>query len=84
VREQPRRRPVRGTHPWHIHTGTCATGGGILGDGAACPPLRPGSNGAASALAHIAVQLVPGDNYHVNVHRSPQALGEIIGCGDLR
>lgn len=73
-----------GTHPWHIHTGTCANSGGIVGAASAYPPLQPGSNGAASAIAHVAVQLVPGENYHVNVHRSPQALGEIVGCGDLR
>ncbi|MBR9990486.1 MAG: hypothetical protein KFH98_12065 [Gemmatimonadetes bacterium] len=73
-----------GTHPWHIHTGTCGSGGGIVGDAAAYPPLRPGSGGTASATALVGVQLIPGQSYHVNVHRSPQALGEILGCGDLR
>jgi hypothetical protein len=73
-----------GSHPWHIHRGTCATGGAIVGDAGAYPVLRPTSAGAATATAHIRVQLVPGEGYHVNVHRSPQALGQIIGCGDLR
>jgi superoxide dismutase, Cu-Zn family len=73
-----------GAHPWHVHRGTCATGGDIVGDPAAYPILRPTSAGAATATAHIAVQLVPGESYHVNVHRSAQALGEVIGCGDLR
>jgi hypothetical protein len=73
-----------GTHPWHIHHGSCATGGGIVGDAGAYPPLRPGSNRSASATAHITVELIPGQSYHVNVHRSPQALNEIIGCGDMR
>lgn len=72
------------THPWHIHRGTCETGGAIVGDPAAYPPLRPTSAGAANATAHIRVQLVPGENYHVNVHRSPAALDQIIACGDLR
>jgi hypothetical protein len=72
------------THPWHVHAGTCASGGGIVGDPAAYPALQPNSAGAASATAILRVQLVPGDSYHVNVHRSPQALDEIIGCGDLR
>jgi hypothetical protein len=73
-----------GTHPWHVHIGTCASGGGIAGDPSAYPPLRPDTNGSASAVAHLTVQLIPGDDYHVNVHRSPEALGEIVGCGDLR
>jgi hypothetical protein len=73
-----------GTHPWHIHRGTCATGGGIVGDANAYPALRPGAGGGATATAHIAVQLVPGEDYHVNVHRSPDALNEILACGNLR
>jgi hypothetical protein len=73
-----------GTHPWHVHVGTCASGGGIVGDAAAYPALQPNAAGSASAMAHLNVQLIPGDSYHVNVHRSPQALGEIIACGDLR
>jgi hypothetical protein len=75
---------VGGTHPWHIHRGTCATGGAIVGNPAAYPPLRPTSAGAATATAHIRVQLVPGEDYHVNVHRSPEQLGQILACGNLR
>lgn len=72
------------THPWHVHRGTCGNDQGIVGDPAAYTPLRPNSAGGASATAHILVQLVPGQSYMVNVHRSPQALNEIIGCGPLR
>lgn len=72
------------THPWHVHRGTCATGGAIVGDPAAYPPLRPNSAGAATATALIRVQLVPGEDYHINVHQSPEALNQIIACGDLR
>jgi hypothetical protein len=73
-----------GAHPWHIHRGTCASGGGIVGDANAYPVLRPTSAGAANATAYVRVQLVPGEPYHVNVHRSAQQLDQIIGCGDLR
>jgi hypothetical protein len=73
-----------GTHPWHIHRGTCASSGAIVGDADAYPTLRPTSAGAATATALIGVQLVPGESYHVNVHRSPQQMDQIIGCGDLR
>jgi hypothetical protein len=72
------------THPWHIHRGTCETGGPIVGDAAAYPPLRPTSAGGATATARIRVQLVPGEDYHVNVHRSPELLGQVVACGNLR
>lgn len=75
---------ARGAHPWHVHSGTCSTGGGIVGDPTAYPVLRPGSNGSATAEARIGVQLIPGESYHVNVHRASDALGDIIGCGNLR
>jgi hypothetical protein len=55
-----------------------------VGDANAYPPLRPNTAGAATATAHIGVQLVPGENYHINVHRSPQALNQIVACGNLR
>jgi hypothetical protein len=73
-----------GTHPWHIHEGTCASGGPIVGDADAYPMLRPGSAGTATATALVARVLVPGQNYHVNVHLSPTALGTIVACGNLR
>jgi len=73
-----------GTHPWHIHRGTCATGGPIVGDPGAYPALRPTTAGGATATAHIRVQLVPGEDYHVNIHRSPEMLNQIVACGNLR
>jgi superoxide dismutase, Cu-Zn family len=72
------------THPWHVHSGTCASGGPIVGDPAAYPPLTPGSGGSAAATAALRVPLVPGSDYHVNVHLSPTQLGTVIACGDLR
>ena len=72
-----------GQHPWHVHTGTCATGGGIVGAPGAYPVLQPGSNGSASATANLAVGLNPDERYHVNIHRSPSDLGTIVACGDL-
>lgn len=72
------------TNPWHIHRGTCGSGGAIVGDPGAYPPLRPTSAGGATATAHVRVQLVPGEDYHVNIHRSPELLDQIIACGNLR
>lgn len=72
------------THPWHVHTGTCGSGGGVVGSGQAYPALRPNASGNASATARLTVPLQRGQSYHVNVHRSPSDMGTIISCGDLR
>ena len=75
--------PADGIHPWHIHEGTCDTGGGIVGDPGAYPPLEVGDDGQASADADIDVALEDGASYHVNVHASPDDLGTVVACGDL-
>lgn len=70
--------------PWHVHFGTCATGGDIVGDPASYPVLAIAQNGRADATANVdGVQLISGEPYHVNVHLSPDELETIIACGDL-
>jgi hypothetical protein len=71
-------------HPWHVHQGTCETGGGIVGDPGRYPPLRVGAGGRALEIAVIDVELVAGQSYHVNVHRAPGDMGTIVACGNLR
>lgn len=73
-----------GTHPWHIHSGTCETGGPIVGGAAAYPPLRPDARGTTSGRAVLDMELSAGQSYHVNVHRAPDDMGTIISCGDLQ
>lgn len=75
--------PVGGEHPWHIHTGTCATGGPILGNPAAYPFLVPTAGGQDTRSATIDEVLLSVQSYHVNVHASPTDLDTIVACGDL-
>lgn len=70
-------------HPWHIHEGTCASGGPVVGPANAYPPLQVASNGAATADAHLMLTLNEARDYHVNVHASPSEMGNIISCGAL-
>lgn len=70
-------------HPWHVHVGTCASGGGIFGDASDYPTLTVAADGNASANATLDVALNEQSSYHVNVHRSPTDLGTIIACGNL-
>jgi hypothetical protein len=71
-------------HPWHVHTGTCANSGGIVGSAGNYPVLTVGSDGRASANATIGAALSEGSAYSVNVHRSSSDMGTIIACGDLK
>jgi len=70
-------------HPWHVHTGTCATGGPIVGEADDYPVLDVEADGTAEATAAIEAGMSDEARYHVNVHRSPSDLGTIIACGDL-
>lgn len=71
------------THPWHVHEGTCDTGGPIVGSANAYPAFEVGDDGAASADATIGYVLQEGGDYHVNVHGAPGDLGTIVACGNL-
>lgn len=69
--------------PWHVHQGSCGSGGPIVGEPTAYPPLEPGDAGEANATAQITTPLSAGGSYYINVHESPDALGTIVACGEL-
>jgi hypothetical protein len=79
------RNDVPGTvRPWHVHFGTCGSGGGIVGSDAAYPRLAVGSDGAAGNTVTIRdIALDPAASYHVNVHESDAQFSLLIACGDL-
>ncbi len=70
-------------HPWHVHRGTCGSGGPIVGPATAYPVLSVGANGEASASAKIDMQLGETESYYVNIHKSPSDLGTIVSCGEI-
>jgi hypothetical protein len=70
-------------HPWHVHRGSCQTGGPIEGDMMAYPDLEIGAGGTANAIATIAHRLSAGVSYFVNVHLSQDDLATIVACGNL-
>jgi len=70
-------------YPWHVHTGSCASGGPVLGAPPAYQPLTVTSGGTAAGGSVVTTGLTSGKQYHVNIHASPTAMGTIIGCGDL-
>ena len=72
------------THPWHVHVGTCAAGGDIAGPATDYPPLKTDGTGAATVTTTVHIAAPTSGNYHVNVHQSPEAMGTIVSCGDLK
>lgn len=73
-----------GRHPWRVRTGACGSGGEVIGDPEAYPPMEPNARGNASATATIGVDLDPDSEYHVTLHTSPEDLDTIVGCGELQ
>ncbi len=72
-----------GEHPWHVHRGTCGSGGPVVGSAAAYPILRPDQAGNANEVANLSVGLDPAQSYYVNIHESPQNPGSIVACAEL-
>ncbi|MGH7475111.1 MAG: hypothetical protein ACRELD_02385 [Longimicrobiales bacterium] len=71
------------THPWHVHRGSCGSGGPIVGDAADYPLLEIDADGQDRAVATIDVQLEDDEDYYINVHESPQRMSSIVACGAL-
>jgi hypothetical protein len=73
-----------GHHPWHIHEGTCETGGPIWGDQNAYAPLHVGNDGRAEGTARLLnLKLNEAKKYHANVHASASNMATIIACGNV-
>ena len=71
------------TLPWRVHKGKCSDAGApVFGDPSAYPPLVVGSDGRATATAHLGTKLNEAENYIINVHASPTSMGTIVACGD--
>lgn len=71
------------SHPWHVHEGSCGSGGPIVGDPAAYPVLTVGAGNEASADATIDVALDPSEDYYVNIHQSTSDTETIVSCGEV-
>ena len=69
--------------PWHVHFGTCATGGDIVGPSGSYPLLVVDATGSAQMTTVVAYELDRIAPYHINVHESQAALATIIACGNL-
>lgn len=69
------------SHPWHIHSGSCGTGGSVVGS-TPYPALGTSSDGTASMSTVLATP-VSGGNHFVDIHVSPSD-PTVAACGELR
>ena len=76
--------PANGTHPWHVHMGSCADKGAIVGPPAVYTPLSVDATGAARLELTLPFAPPTTGAYSVNVHMSPTQMGMIVACADLR
>lgn len=67
-----------GSHPAHIHVGTCAN------IGAVAFPLDPVVNGTSvTRLTDAFLAELQGDDHAINLHASAERIDEYIACGDI-
>jgi len=69
--------------PWHVHVGSCAKGGPVLGAASAYRALRVDGKGAAKGEATLRLVLPDSGSFYVNIHESAAAMTRIVACGDL-
>jgi len=67
------------TFAWHMHSGTCASPGGVVGSG--YPELHSGPGGTAEAAITLGVTPPATGSYLIQVHGPT---GTPISCGELR
>ncbi|MES2525340.1 MAG: hypothetical protein V4617_21795 [Gemmatimonadota bacterium] len=71
------------TRPWHIHVGSCAKSGGILGGGRSYTPITVDDKGSGTSKATLMLAVPDTGSYYVSVHESPANMSNVVACGDL-
>jgi hypothetical protein len=66
---------------WHVHIGSCATPGAILGTNELYPALVIKADGNGQATAALPLDIPRSGLYHVDLH--PSRATTILACGDL-
>lgn len=74
-----RNAPPGNTLAWHMHSGTCAAPGAVIGSG--YTELRSGPGGTAEAAVTLSVAPPAGGSFVIQVHGQT---GAPISCGDLK
>lgn len=74
-------------YAWHMHSGSCATDGAVVGLASSYPELRSDSSGSADLEITLAVPAPASGVYSIRVHSpdmEPGKAGTTVSCGDLK
>lgn len=69
---------------WHVHHGSCGSGGKPLGSASSYPLLVITPSGTAGVRITLRVPLPTDGQFHVDVHRSSVPTERVVVCGDLQ
>lgn len=75
--------PGNALMPWHVHTGVCGSNGPIVGVAASYTNLLVTPEGNSELTIVLPFGMPADTPLHVNVHRSPSQMGEIVACGPV-
>jgi superoxide dismutase, Cu-Zn family len=69
--------------PWHIHHGTCAKPGIIVGGARIYPAIKVDAKGAGNAKLTLPIVLPDTGVFYVSVHESAKNMSKVVACGDM-
>lgn len=72
------------SRPWHVHVGSCAKGGGVLGGAMNYRAIAVNDKGHGKETANLPVAVPDTGSYYVNIHESAANMRSIVACGDLK
>jgi hypothetical protein len=75
------------TYAWHMHNGTCAAGGDVVGVATAYPQITTDSAGEGRSETSLAVAPPATGSFSVHVHApstDSKQVGQTVACGDLK
>jgi hypothetical protein len=71
------------TYPWHIHSGSCTSAGGVVGPASAYTPITVGADGTGKVTVTLPIAAPDEGHFYVNIHKSASDMGTIVSCGNL-
>ena len=71
------------SRPWHIHYGTCARSGTILGGARVYPIIKVDAKGTGKARLVLPIVFPDTGVFYLSIHESATNLSRVIACGDL-
>lgn len=69
--------------PWHVHHGTCAKPGIILGAAKTYPPIKVDAAGKGTLKMALPIMFPDTGEFYLSIHESSANMRKVVACGDL-